>query len=47
MQVLMSWARTTAAGIEHRLGRAEEHLDRILLAVLIVLTVAVAYLFAQ
>ena len=47
MQVMFSWARSTVSEIEHKLGRVEEHLDRILLVVLVVLALAVAFLFSQ
>ena len=47
MSVLMSWARSTVAGVEHALGRTEGWFDRILIGVLILLAVAVAFLFTQ
>ena len=47
MHVFMSWARSTVANIDRNLGRAEDHFDRILLGVLVVLAVAVAFLFLQ
>jgi hypothetical protein len=47
MSVLMSWARSTVANVEHALGRTEEWFDRILVGVLLLLAVAVAFLFLQ
>jgi len=45
MHVFMSWARSTVTNIERTLGRSEDYFDRILVGVLILLAVAVAYLF--
>lgn len=47
MSVLMSWARSTLAGLEHALGRTERWFDRILIVVLLLLAVALAILFTQ
>ena len=47
MSLFMSWARSTVANFEHALGRSEDWFDRILVGVLILLAVAVAFLFAQ
>ena len=47
MSVLMSWARSTIAGLEHALGRTDRWFDRILIGVLVLLAVAVAILFLQ
>jgi hypothetical protein len=47
MSLFMSWARSTVANVEHALGRSEDWFDRILVAVLILLAVAVAFLFTQ
>jgi hypothetical protein len=47
MSLFMSWARSTFANFEHALGRSEEWFDRILVGVLILLAVAVAFLFTQ
>ena len=47
MSLFMSWARSTFANLEHALGRSEDWFDRILVGVLILLVVAVAFLFMQ
>jgi hypothetical protein len=47
MNVLMSWARSTVANVEHALGRTDSWFDRILIGVLVLLAVAVVFLFAQ
>ena len=47
MSLFMSWARSTFANFEHALGRSEEWFDRILVGVLILLAVAIAFLFTQ
>ena len=46
MHVFMSWARSTVTTIERTLGRSEDHFDRILVVVLVLLAIAVTYLFA-
>ena len=45
MKLLRSWARSTLAGIEERLGRSD--FDRILLIALVVSALAVALLFTR
>jgi hypothetical protein len=35
------------ATVEHKLGRSEEHYDRILVGVLLLLALAVVFLFSQ
>jgi hypothetical protein len=45
--MMMSWARSTFARVEHRLGRSQNTFDRILIGVLALLAVAVALLFTQ
>ena len=47
MSVLMSWARSTVANVEHALGRTDSWFDRILIGVLVLLAVAVVFLFLQ
>jgi hypothetical protein len=47
MSVFMSWARSTVAGVEHALGHTEGWFDRILMGVLVLLAVAVVFLFTQ
>ena len=47
MDVLMSWARSTVASVEHSLGRSERYFDRILIGVLVALAIAIAVLFLQ
>ncbi len=47
MNLMLSWARSTVANIEQTLGRAEDHLDRVLVGVLVVLALTIAFLFAQ
>jgi hypothetical protein len=43
----MSWARSTVANMEHALGRTDHWFDRILIGVLVLLAVAIVFLFAQ
>jgi hypothetical protein len=45
MHVFMSWARSTATNLERLLGRSEEYFDRILIGVMVLLAIAVMYLF--
>ena len=45
MSVLMSWARSTLANVEHALGRSDRWFDRMLVGVLVLLAVAVVVLF--
>jgi hypothetical protein len=45
--VMMSWARSAVATVEHKLGRGEDYFDRILIAVVALLAVAIAILFTQ
>jgi hypothetical protein len=45
MSVLMSWARSTVANVEHALGRSDRWSDRMLAGVLILLVVAILFLF--
>ncbi len=47
MDLFMSWARSTVANVEHALGRSDEWFDRILVGMLVLLAVAVVFLFAQ
>jgi hypothetical protein len=45
MSVLMSWARSTLANVEHALGRSDAWFDRILVGVLVLLACAIALVF--
>ena len=45
MSVLMSWARSTLANVEHSLGRSDRLFDRMLVGVLVLLAFAVVYIF--
>jgi hypothetical protein len=45
MSVLMSWARSTLANVEHSLGRSDRWFDRMLVGVLVLLAFAVVYIF--
>ena len=47
MSVFFSWARSTVANVERALGRTDNWFDRILIGVLVLLAVAVVFLFAQ
>jgi hypothetical protein len=47
MDTFMSWARSTVANVEDRLGRSDRYFDRILVGVLVALAIAVAFLFLQ
>jgi hypothetical protein len=47
MSVFMSWARSTVANLEQALGHTEDWFDRILIGVLVLLAVAVVFLFTQ
>ncbi len=44
MSVMMSWARSTLANLDHRLGR-DQWYDRILVGVMILLALAIVVLF--
>jgi ABC-type multidrug transport system permease subunit len=45
MSVLMSWALSTLATFENALGNSDRWFDRILVGVLVLLAVAVVFLF--
>ena len=45
MSVLMSWARSTLANMEHKLGHTDAWFDRILVVVMALLAVAIVFLF--
>jgi hypothetical protein len=45
MSVMMSWARSTLANVEHRLDRSGRSFDGLLVAVLVLLAFAIAFLF--
>jgi hypothetical protein len=46
MSVLMSWARSTLANVEHSLGRSDHLYDRMLVGVMVLLALAIVVLFA-
>jgi hypothetical protein len=46
MSVLMSWARSTLANVEHSLGGSDRVFDRVLAGVLVLLVFAIVLLFA-
>ena len=45
MHVFMSWARSTVSNVERTLSHSENYFDRILTGVLVLLAIAVAFLF--
>jgi hypothetical protein len=45
MSVMMSWARSTLASVEHSLARSDRNFDRLLVGVLALLAVAIVLLF--
>lgn len=45
MSVLMSWARSTLASLDHTLGRSDRWYDRILIGVMVLLAFAIVFLF--
>ena len=45
MSVMMSWARSTLANVEHALGRSDRWFDRMLVGVLVLLAFAVVLIF--
>ena len=45
MSVMMSWARSTLANVEHALGRSDHWFDRLLVGVLVLLAFAIVFLF--
>jgi hypothetical protein len=47
MSVFLSWARSTVANLDRALGRTDQWFDRILVGVLVLLVIAVAFLFSQ
>jgi hypothetical protein len=47
MSVMMSWARSTLANVEHALGRSDRMFDRMLVGVLVLLAFAVVFLFVS
>ena len=47
MSVFMSWARSTVANVERALGHTDGWFDRILIGVLVLLAIAVVFLFTQ
>jgi hypothetical protein len=47
MKVMMSWARSTMASVDSKVGHAERHLDFMLIGVMVLLAVASIFLFSQ
>lgn len=47
MKVMMSWARSTLANVDTRLGRSERHFDYLLVAAMVLLALASIVLFSQ
>ena len=45
MSVLMSWARSTLANVEHSLARSDRNFDRVLVGVMVLLAFAIVLLF--
>ena len=45
MELFVSWTRSTVANIEQRLAHADDHFDRILIAVIALLAIAGVVLF--
>jgi hypothetical protein len=45
MSVLMSWARSTLANVEHSLGGSDRVFDRLLAGVVLLLVFAIVLLF--
>jgi hypothetical protein len=45
MSVMMSWARSTMASVEHSLSRSDRNFDRLLVGVLVLLALAILFLF--
>jgi len=45
MSVMMSWARSTLANVEHCLGRSDRTFDRLLVGVVVLLAFAIVFLF--
>jgi hypothetical protein len=44
---MMSWARSTVANLEHKLGGGEDYFGRILVGVLLLIALAIVLVFAQ
>lgn len=47
MNVMMSWARSTLANVDSKLGRSERRFDVLLVAVMVVLALASIFLFSR
>jgi hypothetical protein len=47
MKVMMSWARSTLANVDTKLGHSEEHFDYVLVGVILLLALASVFLFSQ
>jgi hypothetical protein len=47
MKVMMSWARSTIANVDTKLGQSERHFDYVLIGIMLLLAVASIVLFSQ
>ena len=47
MKVMMSWARSTMANVDTKLGDSERHFDVMLVGVIVLLALASIFLFSQ
>ena len=47
MHVMMSWARSTLANVDSKLGHTERHFDVVLAVVMLALALASIFLFSQ
>ncbi|MFN8026719.1 MAG: hypothetical protein U0W40_10335 [Acidimicrobiia bacterium] len=47
MKVMMSWARSTMANVDTKLGHTEKHFDYMLVGVMVLLALASIFLFSQ
>ena len=45
MSLMMSWARSTLANVEHTLGRSNRWFDHMLIGVMVLLALAIVVLF--
>lgn len=47
MSVFLSWARSTVANLEQKLGRGEDYFGRIFVGVLLLLALAIVLIVTQ
>ena len=47
MSVLMSWARSTLANVEHALSRSDHSFERVLIGVLLLFALAIVLVFTM